>query len=203
VSNAAVDPSGAVYVLVFEGFADWEPAHALAELRRSGNLEVTVVGYDARPVRSMGGLKVVPDTTLKEVDPARVRLLLLPGGDQWEAESPRTELEELVRALLRRGVPVAAICGATLALARMGLLDERRHTSNMADYLPKEVPEYRGQSYYVNALAVREDGIITASGLGSVEFAREIFAELGVMPEADRALWFHVFKHGTFPVSSR
>jgi putative intracellular protease/amidase len=203
VSSAAVNPGGAVYVLVFDGFADWEPAHALAELRRSGKLEVIVVGYDARPVRSMGGLQVLPDATLAEVDPARVRLLLLPGGDQWEAEYPRTELEELVRALLTRGVPIAAICGATLALARMGLLDERRHTSNMADYLPKEVPEYRGQSYYVDALAVREEGIITASGLGSVEFAREIFAELGVMPESDRALWYHVFKHGTFPASSR
>ena len=30
--------SAAVHVLVFEGFADWEPAFALAELRRSGRL---------------------------------------------------------------------------------------------------------------------------------------------------------------------
>ena len=29
-------PAAAVHVLVFEGFADWEPALALAELRRSG-----------------------------------------------------------------------------------------------------------------------------------------------------------------------
>ena len=29
-------PDKAVFLLVFEGFADWEPSHAVAELRRSG-----------------------------------------------------------------------------------------------------------------------------------------------------------------------
>jgi putative intracellular protease/amidase len=200
VSEPAVN--SAVYVLVFEGFADWEPAHALAELRRSGKLEVLSVGFDALAVRSMGGLRVLPDTTLAEVNPAQVRLLIMPGGDQWEGDYPRPELERLLRSLIDRRVPIAAICAATLALGRMGLLDRRRHTSNMADYLPKEVPEYRGQRYYVEALAVREDGIITASGLGSIEFAREIFAELDIMPESDRALWYQVFKHGSLPVTS-
>ncbi len=57
----------AVHVLVFEGFADWEPAHALAELRRSGNRSVVVVGFNAEPVTSMGGLRVVPGRQLKDV----------------------------------------------------------------------------------------------------------------------------------------
>ena len=33
------------------------------------------------------------------------------------------------------GRPVAAICGATLALARCGLLDEHLHTSNGKDFI--------------------------------------------------------------------
>jgi hypothetical protein len=45
----------AVHVLVFEGFADWEPAYALAELRRSGGLDVVTLGFTDAPVRSMGG----------------------------------------------------------------------------------------------------------------------------------------------------
>jgi len=36
-------PAKAVYVLVFPGFADWEPSHALAELRRHGNYRVETV----------------------------------------------------------------------------------------------------------------------------------------------------------------
>jgi len=193
--------TAAVHALVFDGFADWEPAFALAELRRSGGLEVVTVGFDRTPIRSMGGLQVVPDRTLAEIDPAAVRLILLPGGDLWEGQYPRAELETLLHDLQRTRVPIAAICGATLALARAGLLDDRRHTSNELAYLEGMVPEYAGASRYVDALAVRDDGLITASGVGATEFAREIFEELEVFSAADRPIWYHLFKYGALPPS--
>src|SRR5215217_5016026 len=108
----------AVHVLIFEGFADWEPAYALAELRRSGGLDVVTLGFTDAPVRSMGGLRVVPDQVIAELDVAAVRLLVLPGGDIWEGIYPRAGLEAVLAALHAREVPIAAICGATLALAR-------------------------------------------------------------------------------------
>jgi putative intracellular protease/amidase len=191
-----VTPS--VYLLVFEGYADWEPAYALAELRRSGGLEVGTVGFTSEPVRSMGGVRVVPDLTLADLDPARVRLLILPGGNLWEGDYPREPLETLMHRLERHGVPIAAICGATLAVAAAGLLDSRDHTSNEPAYL-QGVPSYHGSPRYVEALAARDRGIITASGLGPVEFAREIFEQLDVFSPEDRRLWYHVFKHGRFP----
>ena|SRR5829696_4526982 len=189
----------AVYVLVFEGYADWEPAFALAELRRSGGRTVVVVGFDERPVTSMGGLRVVPERALADVRAGDVELLILPGGDLWEGEYPRAALEELLRALTSAAVPVAAICGATLAVARAGLLDDRRHTSNMPGYLGAHAPEYRGAAGYDAALAVSDRGLITASGLGPVDFARAIFAELGVFSTSDQQLWFDMFKHGRLP----
>ena len=51
-------PTKAVYLLVVSGFADWEPAHALAELRRHGQYRVEVVGLSPESVESMGGLLV-------------------------------------------------------------------------------------------------------------------------------------------------
>jgi putative intracellular protease/amidase len=189
----------AVHLLVFDGFADWEPAFAMAELRRSGGLDVVTLGFGPAAVRSMGGLQVVPDRLLAEVDPAAVRLLILPGGDLWEGSYPRAEIERVLRALRAAGVPIAAICGATLALARAGFLNDHAHTSNEQDYLEKSAPEYRGAPRYVDALAVRDRGLITASGLGPVDFAREIFEELQVFTEADRPVWYHLFKHGRFP----
>ena len=72
--------SSDVYVLVFDGFADWEPAHALAELRRSGRRHVVVVGFNRTPVVSMGGLHVQPQRSLDDVSADQVGLLILPGG---------------------------------------------------------------------------------------------------------------------------
>ena len=189
----------AVHVLVFDGFADWEPAFALAELRRSGGLDVVALGFSPAPVVSMGGLRVVPDRSLADLAPATVRLLILPGGDLWEGEYPREELEAVLTTLRRAGVPIAAICGATVALARAGWLDDHAHTSNELAYLERLVPEYAGASRYVAALAVRDRGLITASGVGPTEFAREIFEELQIFSAAERPVWYHLFKHGRWP----
>ena len=189
----------AVHVLVFEGFADWEPAYALAELRRSGGLDVVTLGFTDAPVRSMGGLHVVPDQAIAGLDIAAVRLLLLPGGDMWEGTYPRASLDAVLAALHARGVPIAAICGATLALARVGLLNDRAHTSNEQAYLTSMASEYTGAAQYVDELAVRDRRVITASGLGPTEFAREIFEELEVFTAEERPVWYHLFKHGRFP----
>jgi putative intracellular protease/amidase len=151
-------------------------------------------------VQSMGGLRVVPDLTLAEVQPEDVELLLLPGGDLWESEGyPRDALESLITALLAASTPVAAICGATVAMGRAGILNDRHHTSNTPGYLQAYAREYTGPAYYVDAPAVRDRNVITASGLCDVDFARAIFAELGVFGPADEALWFEMFKHGRLP----
>ena len=193
-----------IHILVFDGFADWEPSYALAELRRSGNHEIISVGFTADEVTSMGGLRVRPDRALAGVRAEDVRLLILPGGDLWEREDayPRAQLEALIGQIVRSNRPVAAICAATVAMARGGFLDDRRHTSNMPSYLSELASSYRGASLYESALAVRDRGIITASGLGAVDFAREIFAELGVFSESDRTLWYEMFKKGTMPVAT-
>lgn len=61
------NPNGrakAAYLLVVEGYADWEPAHAVAELRRTGGYRIEVAGLTAAPVHSMGGLMVTPSKRL-------------------------------------------------------------------------------------------------------------------------------------------
>ncbi|HEX6047853.1 MAG TPA: DJ-1/PfpI family protein, partial [Gemmatimonadaceae bacterium] len=121
-----------VHIIVADGFADWEPGYALAEIRRSGGLAVTTVGFTTGPVTSMGGLRVLPDIALADVQPDDVRLFMLPGGDLWEDETayPRAELDRMLLRVRANGRPIAAICGATVAVARAGLLDDVHHTSN-------------------------------------------------------------------------
>jgi len=128
---------------------------------------------------------------------------MLPGGDRWEAGAVEAELEDLLERLDGRSVPIAAICGATVAIARVGLLKGRRHTSNGLDYLRAQVPGYDQSANYVDVPAVRDRGLITASGLGSVEFAREIFEELNVFSAEDRAAWADIFRSGRLPEGMR
>lgn len=192
-------PAKAVYLLVVPGFADWEPAHALAELRRHGHYRVEVVGLTNEPVESMGGMKVQPTRRVSDVDARDVAVFIVPGGDRWERQPLEPEIVELLQTLDRVHVPIAAICAGTTAIARAGVIRGRRHTSNGLAYLQKQVPGYADAAGYVDAPAVRDDRLITASGLSDVEFAGEIMAELGVLSADDRRRWVAVFRSGRVP----
>lgn len=189
----------AIYLLVVDGFADWEPAHAVAELRRHGGYRVETVGLTLDPVTSMGGLRVLPSTTVAAVDVTDVAALILPGGDRWERGPLEPELEQLLRRVDAADIPLAAICAATAVVARAGLLRGRRHTSNGLEYLRAQAPAYSEAANYVDAPAVRDRHLITASGLGDVEFARELMEELDVLTAADRALWARMFRSAKLP----
>jgi len=186
------------YILVFDGLADWELAHALCEINKSGKFEVVSVGFSDKPVTTMGGLKLSPDISLNEVTAAGACIFMLPGGDMWERES-HENLKTLLRRLHAERVPIGAICGATLEVARAGLTKNILHTSNSKDYLKSIVADYSDESFYVDELAVADQNVITASGLGCVEFAREVIKQLKLYNEADTRTWFEMFKHGAYP----
>ncbi|HEX7242299.1 MAG TPA: DJ-1/PfpI family protein [Longimicrobiaceae bacterium] len=188
----------AVHLLLPEGMADWEPGLAVAGLRQWAGVPVRTVGFSRDPVTTMGGLRLLPDLALDELrtHPDAVRLLLLPGGDLWEGDYPAAPLESVLRALEAAGVPVAAICGATIAVARAGLLRGRRHTSNGAGYLERFAPGETAAADYLDALAARDRGVITASGLGPAEFAHEVFAELGVFSPAELTEFLEMYGRG-------
>ena len=195
-------PERAVYLLVVEGFADWEPAHAVAELRRHGQYRVEAVGLTRAPVQSMGGIRVLPSKIVTEVDPADVAVFILPGGDRWESSPVEPEIEQLLTRLDAQHVPLAAICAATVAISRLGLLRGRRHTSNGLEYLRSKVPDYAEAANYLDIPAVRDRGLITASGLGDVEFARDLLEELNVLSPEDREAWATIFRSARLPAAT-
>jgi putative intracellular protease/amidase len=188
-----------VYFLVFDGFADWQAALALCEIRRPGDWRVQTVGFSMEPVVSMGGLCVVPDATLEQIDVARAALLIVPGGHLWQ----RGEGEPAVAAIRRihdAGAPVAGIDSGVLALARAQLLDRCRHTGNWPGQIASQVCVYTGAAQYDSeVLAVSDGGTITASHLGSVEFAREVIRTLDLYSPSDREHWYRLFKHAQLP----
>ena len=192
-----------VYFLVF-GFADWQAALALCEIRRPGDWPVQAVGFSMAPVRSMGGLSVQPDLALAQLDPARAAMLIAPGGHLWLRGRQGANQGERAVAAMRQlhaaGAPLAGIDSGVLLLARAGLLDQRRHTGNGPGQLIQQAPAYAGADQYdANVLAVSDAGVISASHLGSVEFGREIIDTLSLYSVADRDDWYRLFKHAQLP----
>jgi transcriptional regulator GlxA family with amidase domain len=106
----------------------------------------------------------------------------------------------VIRRLHGGGTPVAGIDSGVLALARAGLLDHCRHTGNWPGQIAAQVPPYTGAKQYVgDVLAVSDGGVISASHLGSVEFAREVIRTLDLYGPADREHWYRLFKHAQLP----
>jgi putative intracellular protease/amidase len=188
-----------VHVLVFDTLSDWEPCYAVAGINnpmfqlQPGRHTVKTVGATPRPVKTMGGFTLVPDMTLDTLDPKDSAMLILPGGITWD-QGKNTEAIEKAQAFLNAGVPIAAICGATAALARAGLLDTRRHTSNAREYLAGT--GYRGAALYQDEPAVTDQLVITAGGLAPVDFAYHIFRQLAVFSEPTLEAWRSLFKTG-------
>ena len=188
-----------VYFLVFDGFADWQCALALCEIRRPGDWQVRTVGFSPAAVHSMGGLRVQPDLVLDRLDPASAALLMVPGGHLWQRGEGAPALAA-IRQVHAAGAPVAGIDSGVLALARAGLLDHCRHTGNWSGQIASQVPDYAGATQYdAEVLAVSDGGVISASHLGSVEFAREVIHTLDLYSPTDREDWYRLFKHAQLP----
>jgi len=195
--------SDTLHCLLYDGYADWEIAFVLPFLndpdfqQQPGRWKVQTVGRQGGvPVRSFGGLQVTPALSLADLRPADSALLLLPGGMGWDDADAHADLVAAVSGFVDAGVPVAAICGATAGLARAGLLDDRRHTSNGLPYLKHVVPGYRGEAHYLDDDAVTDRGVITAGGVQPIAFAREIFSLLGVYEPKMLAAWERLYRHG-------
>ena len=144
-------------------------------------------------VMTMGGIRVKPDLALDDISPEGSAMLILPGGTAWD-EGKNMEAVAAARGFLEAGVPVAAICGATAGLARGGMLDHRRHTSNSPEYLT--ATRYLGAALYEDAPAVTDGDVITASGIAPVDFARHIFCRLDLYAKPVLDAWYNLFKTG-------
>ncbi|QSQ12494.1 DJ-1/PfpI family protein [Myxococcus landrumensis] len=178
--------------VVIAPFADWEPALLAAGARDDFGDEVTWWSPGGHPTPSMGGMTLQVNGAVEDFTPDKADALVLVGSATWMTpQAP--DLTNSLRRAVDAGLVVAGICGATVALAKAGLLDGRAHTSNDLEFLKAQAPSYRGASHYRDVPhAVRDGRLVTAAGTAPVTFAMEI---LGLLhPEApDMVAAFKVF----------
>ena len=191
-----------VYVYLMNTMADWEISYCLAELhskrffrKDAGEISVKTVSISKEPVKSMGGLTIIPDMTIEDIQVNKDNVLILPGSDRWSA-SENFWILEIAKRFLEAGGLVAAICGATVALANMGILDDKKHTSNGAGFLNMFCPEYKGTDNYIDKPAVRDGNLITAAATGALEMTRLILEYLDVFGADTLEHWYAYFSTG-------
>jgi putative intracellular protease/amidase len=186
---------------IYNTLADWEVGYLLVELRTGRFTDtpwnIVTVAESPEPITTMGGLHISADMVLGDLDPASSNLLILPGGDMWDAGGGGAFAAAAGR-FLDAGVPVAAICGATAGLARAGVLDKRHHTSAAAEYLM--ATDYAGSEYYVAERAVVDGDLITAGPQSPVQFARATLKRLGLASDRTLKAYEDLF-HGADPTA--
>lgn len=195
-----------VYVYLIDSFADWEIGFLTAELKsrryfknNAPEVNVITVGNCSEQVTSMGGMKVQCDITVDELKEhmnnadSKNDMLVLPGSNTWLEQNNEVILG-LSSQWFSSGRNLAAICGATIALANIGLLDNIKHTSNDKGFLMQICHSYKGEALYQNEPAVSEKNLITASGIAPLDFAHKVIEKLDVFTDDTLTAWYNLYK---------
>ncbi|MEJ2818117.1 DJ-1/PfpI family protein [Caulobacter sp. CCG-8] len=156
------------------GWADWEAGSVLSYLREYCGVQVEIATPDGEPQTSIGGVLAASDYKFTDPVLSDADVFLLIGSDAWPGYRDEA-FDGLLRQVHADGKIVGAICGATVAVARAGLLAGKAHTSNGAEWLAGHAPDYAGIEGYVDSPKAVADGkIVTASGLAPVTFSAAI-----------------------------
>lgn len=191
-----------VYVYVLDTLADWELGHVTAELnsgrffgKDGPRVSLRTVSHSREPITTMGGMTITPDCLIEDIVAGESSVLLLPGADTW-SDPKHGAIIEKAGEFLSSGAMVGAICGATVALANAGLLDNRPHTSNGPGFLEMLSPAYKGQGSYIDQPSVADGNLITASCTGALLWAKQIIGHLGVFRPDTLESWHEYFRTG-------
>ncbi|MGW8115278.1 type 1 glutamine amidotransferase family protein [Caproicibacterium sp. NSD3] len=191
-----------IYVYILDTLADWELGHVISELnsgrffkKDAPHVLLKTVSNSKEPIKTMGGLTIVPDCLIEDIALSKENVLLLPGADTWN-DPKHGAIIEKASEFLSLGAMVGAICGATVALANFGLLNNRPHTSNGPGFLEMISPGYKGQNFYIDKPSVADNNLITASSTGALLWAKQIIGHLGVFGSNTLESWYKYFSTG-------
>lgn len=197
-----MDTRKEVLFVLIEEYADWEFALLAPGLRRGFGIwepqyDVRTVAADAGPVMSIGGVRCLPDYTFETI-PDDYAALVLVGGMNWWGEEAR-RVVPLVEQAQARQIVVGAICDASAFLGAHGFLNDVDHTSNGLAYLQNRAgPAYSGAARYRSVLSVRDGNLVTANGVGFVDFTCNILAALNATQAGEIEAMRAAFTSGMF-----
>lgn len=133
-------------------------------------------------LRATFGFSVVPDARLEDLDLDEFDALAIPGGFEgagFYKDALSDKFAEAIRHFENRGLPVASVCVASLALGSAQVLNGRRATTyhQVGGKRKAQLESYGAE--FVDEAIVNSDGLITSTGPGTgVEVAFALLAQL-------------------------
>lgn len=164
-----------VLIPLAQGCEELEAVTLIDLLRRAG-IQVVTAGLDAQPVVASRGVRLLPDTTLEQVQEDDFDMMVLPGGlpgsDNLDHD-PR--IHRLLQRLAADGRYTAAICAAPKVLAHAGLLTDKSATSYPGVLDHMNLPRVR----VLDQPVVIDGKVITSRGPGTaMDFALTLIEQL-------------------------
>ncbi|MES0883206.1 DJ-1/PfpI family protein [Roseibium sp. SCP14] len=183
-----------ITILLTEQYSDWEIASLAGLGRAFYGADIDYATPLGGQVTSVAGLTIANTKRFE----APTRGVVVVCGSPGFENNPAPEIEARLQQASGSGCVVAGICGGTAVLARAGLLDHVRHTSNAPGYLEKHAPAYAGGAHYVDQpSALRDENIITAPAPAPASFAVAVLTAAGVDEQAAAQIRFLLGKEHT------
>jgi ABC-2 type transport system ATP-binding protein len=142
------------------GFEEIEASTIIDVLRR-GNVDVNVVGLNAKEVQGAHNIKFIPDTFIDEMILEGYDAVILPGGSPgYKNLKSNKKVLRIIREAFKNKKLIGAICAAPAVLAETGILKGK----NCTIYPGMEIELKKGGGIPQNKWIVEGGNIITSQG---------------------------------------
>ena len=170
-----------IYVYVLDALADWELGYVISEVnsgrffkKDAQRVSLKTVSYSGKPIKTMGGLTIMPDCLIDDIAVSETSVLLLPGADTWNDLKHGAVIKK-AEELLSSGALVCAIGPGFLEMFS---------------------PGYKGQDFYIDKPSVADNNLITAGSAGALLWAKQIIGHLNVFQPDTLESWYAYFTTG-------
>jgi 4-methyl-5(b-hydroxyethyl)-thiazole monophosphate biosynthesis len=173
-----------VLFFAYPQYADFEIAHALFLLRKLGEAKITTVSIDGKSVESIGGLRILVESSLSDINVTNFDLIIISGGDGIREVIEEESVTSMITHAYNASIPIASICASATLLAKSGILDGQKFTCLPSTY-------EHNKSLFENSLYTGTDieigkSVITAKGTAFAEFAVSVCRQIGLLNEQEQ-----------------
>jgi len=174
MAESEVKRLGVVLYPQFELLDVFGPVEMFGNL--TGAIEVTMVAQKSGPVVSAQGPSVLAANSF--ADCPHLDLIMVPGGNGTLTELENPVLLDWLSARARGAEVVMSVCSGSALLARAGLLDGRRATTNKM-WFHALTPSGPNVQWVKEARWVEDGKFVTSSGVSAgIDMALAVIAKL-------------------------